>query len=177
MERGRDLESLYGRHPSIFIKNIKKALSCGFPGGVFFGVFIAGFCNRRKSLFIGEQGKDLLRQQFSFDSFRWQQEQGLRIREPFRADGLNRVLYKCPHCLTEGQMTGKGTLLTCGCCGRQYELTELGALRATNGEAAFTHVPDWFRWERECVRCELTEGRYALELPVDICMLVDMRSI
>ena len=123
------------------------------------------------------QLNELLRQQFSFDSFRWQQEQGLRIREPFRADGLNRVLYKCPHCLTEGQMTGKGTLLTCGCCGRQYELTELGALRATNGEAAFTHVPDWFRWERECVRRELTEGRYALELPVDICMLVDMRSI
>ena len=48
---------------------------------------------------------------FGFDHFRWQREQGLRIREPFRADGLHRILYKCPHCGAEGEMTGKGTTL------------------------------------------------------------------
>ena len=48
---------------------------------------------------------------FRFDNFRWQEENGVSVSEPFRADGLNRVLYKCPHCFAEGKMEGKGTSL------------------------------------------------------------------
>lgn len=39
-----------------------------------------------------------LDEMFSFDNFRWQQDHGVVIDEPYRADGLNRILYKCPHC-------------------------------------------------------------------------------
>ena len=35
---------------------------------------------------------------FSFDQFRWQKENGIKITDGFRADGLERILYKCPHC-------------------------------------------------------------------------------
>ena len=45
---------------------------------------------------------------FDFDQFRWQQENKIQIAEKFRADGLNRVLYKCPHCHAEGKMQGQG---------------------------------------------------------------------
>ena len=34
----------------------------------------------------------------------------------------------------------------------EYELTELGFLAADN--AKFTHVPDWYRWQRQEVRKE-----------------------
>ncbi len=54
----------------------------------------------------------LLADEFSFDNFRWQQENGVVVNEPFRADGLNRVLYKCPHCGTEGETEGRGTVLS-----------------------------------------------------------------
>lgn len=114
---------------------------------------------------------------FTFDNFRWQQENGVRIDEPFRADGLNRVLYKCPHCLTEGEMQGSGTTLVCRRCGKGYRLTELGALEPLDGAAAFTHVPDWYAWERRCVREELESGRYSLDIPVRICMMVNTRQI
>ena len=114
---------------------------------------------------------------FSFDSFKWQQENNIVIDEDFRADGLERVLYKCPHCMSEGANVGKGTLLSCSACGKQYELTELGALRALDGDSAFTHVPDWYRWEREQVRAELEEGRYLLDTDVDIYMMVDQSAL
>ena len=68
----------------------------------------------------------VLQEQFSFDNFRWQQERKIPVTETFRADYLNRALYKCPHCLTEGQMRGEGTQLVCGHCGKGYELTEHG---------------------------------------------------
>ena len=115
--------------------------------------------------------------EFQFDNFRWQQENRVSVSEPFRADGLNRVLYKCPHCLTEGEMEGRGTTLVCRHCRKAYRLTEFGALEALDGEAAFTHVPDWYAWERQCVREELESGRYALDIPVRICMMVNTKQI
>ena len=119
----------------------------------------------------------ILQEQFSFDNFRWQQDNKIRIAEPFRADCLNRVLYKCPHCGTEGKMSGKETRILCTACGREYELSEYGYLKALQGEAAFSHIPDWYSWERECVRKELEDGSYRLDIPVDIYMLVNTKSI
>ncbi len=98
---------------------------------------------------------ELLQEKFSFDNFRWQQENQIRITESFRADCLNRVLYKCPHCAAEGQMLGQGSRISCGSCGKSYELTEYGFLEAVEGETEFPHVPDWYRWERDSVRREL----------------------
>ena len=119
----------------------------------------------------------LLAERFSFDNFRDQQERQIRITEPFRADGLNRVLYKCPHCGKEGAMTGQGISLRCGGCGKTYLLTETGFLQAQEGETEYPHIPDWYRWERSCVRQELLDGSYRLDIPVSICMLVDSKSI
>ncbi len=119
----------------------------------------------------------ILKEQFSFDNFRWQQENGIEIPEPFRADYLNRVLYKCPHCRTEGEMEGRGVHLTCRHCGKVYELTTTGYLSATEGETKFSHVPDWYAWEREEVRREIIAGEYGLSVPVDIALLTDGRAI
>ncbi len=119
----------------------------------------------------------LLKEAFTFDNFRWQQENNIRIAEPFRADGLNRVLYKCPCCNAEGFMEGRGTSLSCTSCGAQWELTELGQLEAVSGEGKFTHVPDWYAWERKCVRKEIEEGTYRLDIPVKISMLVDTKCL
>ena len=129
-----------------------------------------------KSLTVAELDARL-DEAFGFDNFRWQQENNIRITEPFRADGLNRILYRCPHCQTEGRTEGKGTTLTCHSCGKVYQLTELGFLEATDGDSAFTHVPDWYRWQREQVKAALEEGTYKLDTEVDIGMLVDYNAI
>ncbi len=118
---------------------------------------------------------ELLDKAFSFDNFRHQQENNIRISEPFRADGLNRILYRCPHCHTEGQTVGKGITLTCRSCGKVYTLDEYGYLTAE--DAAFTHIPDWYAWQRQQVRKELEEGTYRLERNVQIGMLVDTKAL
>ena len=120
---------------------------------------------------------DGLDKAFSFDQFRWQRENGIQITDGFRADGLERILYKCPHCGTEGELTGKGTGLTCRHCGKHWELTPIGDLAASEGETEFSHVPDWYRWEREQVRRELEDGTYKLDIDVDIAMMVDFKAI
>ena len=114
---------------------------------------------------------------FGFDNFKWQKQQNLHIDQSFRADGLHRILYKCVHCGTEGQMQGKGTGITCGCCGRHWELTTLGELKASEGETEISHIPDYYRWERQQVRQEILEGRYLLDTDVDIAIQVDNKAI
>ena len=114
---------------------------------------------------------------FGFDHFKWQKEQGLKIHQDFRADGLHRILYKCTDCGTEGQMEGRGTTITCKHCGKVWEMTELGELKALEGETKISHVPDWYRWEREQVREDILAGRYKLDAEVDIAMQVDYKAI
>ena len=119
----------------------------------------------------------LLDEAFGFDNFKWQQENNVIVNDAERAEGLNRILFRCPHCGVEGKTEGKGITLTCHSCGKVYELTETGFLKATDGDAAFTHIPDWYAWERQQVRQELMDGTYKLDVDVKIGMMVNLDAI
>ena len=121
----------------------------------------------------------LVREHFGFDSFRWQQENHIKIDEPFRADGLERILYKCPHCKAEGKTEGHGTHLTCHACGKEYYLDEYGLMESENKSepCEISHVPDWYSWERREVREELLRGEYRLDTEVDILMSIDTKRL
>ena len=114
---------------------------------------------------------------FSFDNFARQYETKTPIREKFRADGLNRILYRCAHCGTEGKMCGRGTTLTCGHCGKTYEMDIYGRLQDLGGDTEFPHIPDWYDHQRACVREELQNGTYRLDLNVQIGVMVDYKAI
>lgn len=116
-------------------------------------------------------------EEFKFDNFAWQQKNRVKISEPYRADYLNRVLYKCPGCLTEGKTVGRGTELVCEECGKTYALDEYGYLKAEEGMTEFDHIPDWYSWERLSVRAELLAGVYSLDVPAKIYMSVDTKCL
>lgn len=118
-----------------------------------------------------------IKNEFSFDNFKWQQENKIKIDDDFRADNLNRVLFKCPACKTEGKTVGKGTTLICAHCNKEYELTEYGFMKAKNGETEFPHIPDWFKWQREEVKKEILGDTYSLSVPVEIFMMVNTNAI
>jgi len=119
----------------------------------------------------------LLTREFTYDHFRAQVEKGRRVTETFRGEGLHRVLYKCPHCGTEGKMHGKDTGITCRACGKHYELAEDGTLSAADGDTRFRFVTDWYAWEREEVRKEIDAGTYLMKEDVSICILKDLKCL
>ena len=124
-----------------------------------------------------EELDKLIDEAFSFDNFAWQRDNKIEIDVPFRADGLHRILYKCPHCNEENQMEGKGTSIICHACGKEWEMDKYGQLSATNGDTEFPHIPDWYSWQRECVREEIEKGTYLLDTDVDICIQVNLKEI
>ncbi|MBE6643717.1 MAG: 1-acyl-sn-glycerol-3-phosphate acyltransferase [Ruminococcaceae bacterium] len=119
----------------------------------------------------------LINDAFSFDNFAWQRDNKISVDVPFRADGLHRILYKCPHCGTENQMEGKGIHLTCHACEKKWEMDEYGQLAATEGDTEFPHIPDWYTWQRECVMQELIDGTYLLDEDVDIMVQVNLDGV
>ncbi len=113
---------------------------------------------------------------FQYDDYAWQRERGIRVRYKGRAEGLHKVLYQCPACGREFRMASSGVLLSCTACGKRWEMTEFGELQALSGETEFSHIPDWYEWERENVRREVAEGSYSSgELPVRVDTLPNAR--
>lgn len=126
---------------------------------------------------------EILAKEFAYDHFRDQVARNVKITEKFRADGLHRPLYKCPSCLCEGKMEGHGVSIKCSNCNFEAELTEEGTLKYKETCKIDTlkknhrFVTDWYAWERECVKKELSDGTYHMDLDVDILMLADYKCM
>ena len=138
-----------------------------------------------KCLFTPEQLKKAtpaevmgrIREEFTYDEYSWQLENNRHVTYEGRAEGLHKVLYQCPHCNTEYEMKSHGTVLECGHCGKKWNLDELGRLSALEGETEFSHIPDWYEWERSNVRREVAEGTYHFECTTHVDILPKDRYI
>ena len=118
-----------------------------------------------------EEINTVVREALAYDDYQYQKDNGILITEPFRAEGLHKVLYQCPHCMTESKMASKGTEIFCTECGKRWTVNEDGTLSALSGETEFSHVPDWFDWEREQVHRQIASGEYAFEDEVEVYSL------
>ncbi|MCR4911518.1 MAG: hypothetical protein K5925_03240 [Bacilli bacterium] len=118
-----------------------------------------------------EEINQRIQDNFEYDEYSWQKERNIHVTYEGRAEGLHKVLYKCPHCGKEYRMNSKGIYLFCEECGKKWEYTELGELKAVEGETEFSHIPDWYEWERAEVRKEVDAGTYHFEGEVHIDLL------
>ena len=100
---------------------------------------------------------------FERDEYAWQVEKGYHIKCKERAKGLHKILYKCPACGVEFKTHSAGTKLWCDACGATWEMDTLSRLQGVNTDKGFSHIPDWYRWEREEVRKEVRAGTYHFE--------------
>lgn len=113
---------------------------------------------------------------FHYDDYQWQYDNRIEIKSQYRAHNIHRILYQCPHCGTEFEMHSDRTQLWCEHCGARWEMDTLGRLHCRNAEDRFQHVPDWYNWERENVRQEVAEGRYAFADTVRLERIVSAKT-
>lgn len=121
-----------------------------------------------------EEVQEKLYQALQYDEYKWQKQQGIKIRHPKGAEGLHKALYQCRACGTVGNMDTKENCLFCKTCGAAWELTEDGELLRQNAEGVMQkdleaghmgenraaedlpekgqlvlRIPDWYEWQRE----------------------------
>jgi len=105
---------------------------------------------------------------FKYDEYCWQNENRIRIDYPRRAEGLHRILYRCPCCETECAITSHEKYLECTACGKSWEMDEYGRLSATAGDTEYPHIPDWYESQRQAVEQEIRSGKYFFEESVQV---------
>ncbi len=109
-----------------------------------------------------------LEESFKYNDYQYQLDNKIKIKGDNRAKNLHKVLYRCPHCLTDYSMRSDNNTLYCEKCGKTYFVNEYNQLVATEGEGKFDFIPDWFEWQREVVREEILRGDYEITTEVYI---------
>lgn len=116
----------------------------------------------------------------TYDEYAWQYETKLAITYEKRAEGIELVLYMCPVCKCEFQTETKNAEIFCNHCGAEWHMTEYGKMElvtdylsvteTTETELVtdFSHIPNWYEWERMQVMKEIDAGEYSLNIKVHI---------
>ncbi len=115
-----------------------------------------------------EEINQIVKKALEYDDYRYMKDNGIKITETFRAEGLHKVLYQCPNCMKESAMDSEGTVIFCNECGKRWNMNEDGTLTALSGKTEFEHIPDWFEWERQQVRQQVENGIYSFSDDVEV---------
>nr|MCR5505979.1 1-acyl-sn-glycerol-3-phosphate acyltransferase [Bacilli bacterium] len=105
--------------------------------------------------FSFEDIDEAITQAMQYDEEQYQLDNNIKIDYPKRAEGLENLLYKCPHCGKEYEMTSKDDILSCKACGVSYRLKEDGTLECLNNPAKFHRISEWYAYEKDCVKQEI----------------------
>ncbi len=104
-----------------------------------------------------------------YDEYRYQYENKIAVRYEKRAEGIEKPLWICPECRAEFKMKTSGAEITCTSCGSARTMTEYGRMVKKDGsEDSFSHIPDWYEWERKEVETSIDSGTYSLDMKVHI---------
>lgn len=99
----------------------------------------------------------------------WQLENGLRYRGRHLAEGLERLLYKCPRCGAEFSLATKGNAISCDKCGFEAEYTDRGVIEPRGDTKECPERIDlWFEWQKAEVEKETENPDFVLEKPVNL---------
>lgn len=104
----------------------------------------------------------------TYDEYKWQLDKKMEINFPQRAEGLHKVLYRCCECGSDFTMNSENADIYCESCGARHTMNKYGQLLKNGEEFRFSHIPDWYEWQRECVHKEIDNGEYNLDVPVHI---------
>ena len=115
-----------------------------------------------------EEINERIREAYYYNDYEYQVNNNIKIKGNDRALNLHKVLYRCPHCLSDNTMKGENNNLTCTNCHHSYYVDEYNRLNEVKGETVFNFIPDWFDWQREEVRKEIEKDEYNLETEVYI---------
>ncbi len=94
------------------------------------------------------------------DEIAYQKENCIRIERDLK--GLEEILYFCPNCGAEFQTQAMGNKIKCGKCGAEFVFDNYGGV---TGAGSLTL---WYERQRQAVKKELLERRYAFKAEADV---------
>ena len=122
-----------------------------------------------------EEVNKKLAQMLSYDEYKWQYQNKIAITYEKRAEGIELPLYQCPVCGAEFKMKTQKAKLYCEQCHSEWEMDAYGkmqpltkAIKYLDKYIDYTHIPNWYEWQRSKVQEEINQGNYHLDCKVKI---------
>ncbi len=113
-----------------------------------------------------EEIYDKLLQKFKYNEFKTNKIRRYKyVGKRPNVDGLDKIIYKCPHCGSEFKFKIEGENMACTDCGYTVSVNEYYDVTIKSGHKLyFDDVDTWFKWQRSEVKKELAEGFTPLEM-------------
>lgn len=100
----------------------------------------------------------------------WQRENGVKVRGKRYAEGLERLLYKCPSCGAEFTMRTKGDTIYCAHCGAAAKYSGTGEILPYGRDAGAypARIDLWYDEEKRDMEKRVREEGFSLTSPVHL---------
>lgn len=99
---------------------------------------------------------------------KWQIDNGIVFKGRRYAEGLDRLLYRCPKCGSEFEMTSQDSHLVCKKCGNDVIYGFDGRLVPQGDSVCPERIDLWYDMQRELVAKEVENGDFRLSNTVNL---------
>ena len=96
-----------------------------------------------------EQIGDKIQKELDHDEMAWQREKMIPFKGERLAEGIEHVLYTCPHCKSLGTLRSKDDAFWCVDCGSRYLYDVYGFIHSINGDLPSDSVSELNIWQRK----------------------------
>ncbi len=118
-----------------------------------------------------EQIYKILLEKISYNDFAFNKT----ARNPYigkkpNADGIDKILYKCPDCEKEYTLQVENDTVVCRDCGFRVQINEYYDLISSSKNCP-EDIDLWYKWQRRCVAEEVKDDGFAMTLKGSLCTL------
>ena len=93
------------------------------------------------------------------------------IGKKSNADGIDKILYKCPDCKEEYSLSVEDDRVQCSRCGFSVRINEYYDLVDIKGKVKPADIDEWYKWQRSCVAKEIQAENFKMSLSGSLCAL------
>ena len=98
----------------------------------------------------------LINDNIAYNEFTYIRENNYTFKDEHKAEGLENVLYYCPHCHSEFTLSTKGNQIKCDHCG--FELNIQEDYHFNENEYKINNIHDWYELTKEYERENIKNG-------------------
>lgn len=119
-----------------------------------------------------EQIYETILQKISYNDFEFNRTARHKyIGKKPNADGIDKILYKCPDCKREHTLRVENDTVVCGGCGFSVRINEYYDLVDVKGKGCPADIDKWYKWQRSCVAKEVVSDDFEMVLQGSLCTL------
>ncbi len=110
-----------------------------------------------------------LMEHFKYNEYDYNRERKIAFKgEKPNAYGLEKIIYKCPHCNSEFRISVTGEQVECLDCGYKVKMDEFYLLNPVSKDMIFDDTDKWYKWQRKIVHNEIKSDDFVLTQKVKL---------